>query len=217
MLLPNVSSLFEWTNNFSPAAPAGSEDFLQLIRYSDGKILKFIDETGTPRGSLAVGGSGGIGGVRVLNGAFGTNYVVDSDSWVDVDATNLSTTITVPVGFTLVVTATANLGIGGADDIVLLGLAIDGSIANYINANIDADGGTVSTAIAASLAGDGNPHIVALQGNGSFIIESNNAAGPTFPPDHCAYLRRRSTSRMSARTHARPIPHRQPGVYTPAQ
>lgn len=106
---------------------------------------------------------------------------MDSDSWADVDATNLSTTITVPVGFTLVVTATANLGIGGADDIVLLGLAIDGSIANYIDANIDADGGTVSTAITVSFAGDGNSHVVALQGQGNFDIESNNADGPTFP------------------------------------
>jgi hypothetical protein len=180
MLLPNVSSMYRWVNSLFAGAPGGSQDFLQLVRESDGKLLGWIDEGGVPRGSLALA-SGGGSGVRVLNGAFGTNYVVESDSWVDVDATNLSTTITVPVGFTLVVTATANLGIGGADDIILLGLAIDGSIANYIDANIDADGGTVSTAITVSFAGDGNSHVVALQGQGNFDIESNNADGPIFP------------------------------------
>jgi hypothetical protein len=177
MLLPNVSSLFKWTNNFSPAAPAGSEDFLQLIRYSDGKLLGWIDENGTPRGSLALA-SGGGSGVRILNGAFGTNYVVDSDSWVDVDATNLSTTITVPAGFTLVVTVTAVLDIG-EDVISLLGIAIDGSIANYLDAANGA--GFVPSALTASLAGDGNSHVVTLQGQGNFDIESNNAEGPIFP------------------------------------
>ncbi len=53
MLLPNISSLFKWVNNFMPGAKGGSEDFLQCIRQSDGTVLGWIDETGTPRGSLA--------------------------------------------------------------------------------------------------------------------------------------------------------------------
>jgi hypothetical protein len=177
MQLPNVSSMYRWTNPFYPGAPGGTQDFLQLQRASDGKLLGWIDEGGVPRGSLALA-SGGGSGVRVLNGAFGTNYVVESESWVDVDATNLSTTITVPVGFALVVTVTAVLDIG-EDDISLLGIAIDGSIANYLDAANGA--GFVPSALTASFTGDGNSHVVALQGQGNFDIESNNADGPTFP------------------------------------
>lgn len=47
--------MFKWINNFFPDAPNTSQDFVQLIRQSDGTILGWIDETGTPRGSLAVG------------------------------------------------------------------------------------------------------------------------------------------------------------------
>jgi hypothetical protein len=177
MLLPNVSSMYRWVNSLFAGAPGGSQDFLQLVRESDGKLLGWIDEGGVPRGSLALA-SGGGSGVRVLNGAFGTNYVVESDSLADVDATNLSTTITVPVGYTLVVTVTAVLDIG-EDDISLLGIAIDGSIANYLDAANGA--GFVPSALTASFTGDGNSHVVALQGQGNFDIESNNADGPTFP------------------------------------
>ncbi len=179
MINPNAAAMFKWNNNFAPGAPSGSQDFLQLVRQSDGTILGFIDETGTPRGSLALASGGGV---RVLKGAFGTNYVVDSATWVDVDGTNLATTITVPVGYTLVVTVTANLSIGV---VALLGIAIDGSIVNYIAA--DNGAGAVSAALKASLAGDGNSHVVALQGYGtgenSFDIISANVPdyGPSIP------------------------------------
>ncbi len=53
MLLPNIASMFQWVNNFFQGGPNTSQDFLQLKRQSDGTILGWIDETGTPRGSLA--------------------------------------------------------------------------------------------------------------------------------------------------------------------
>jgi hypothetical protein len=173
---PNAAAMFKWTNNFASGAPNESQDFLQLIRQSDGAILGYIDPSGVPRGSLALASGGGV---RVLKGAFGTNYVIDGNSWADVDATNLSTTITVPVGYTLVVTATACMDIGGGDAIALLGIAIDGTIANYTVANNAA--GDVPAALIASFTGDGNSHVIALQGYGSFDIESNNSSGPIFP------------------------------------
>jgi hypothetical protein len=180
MIFPNISSLFRWVNNYQPGAPNTSRDFLQLIRQSDGTVLGFIDETGTPRGSLALGS----GGVRVLKGAFGTNYVIDSpSSWVDVDGTNLSTTITVPLGYTLVVTVAAN--VDGGISTTLLGIAVDGSIVNYTDFGAAAGAtpvvGNIPAALIASLAGDGNSHVIALQGQGSFNIESNNADGPQIP------------------------------------
>jgi hypothetical protein len=53
MLLPNISTMYKWVNDFFSAAPSTSQDFLQLVRASDGTILGWIDETGTLRGSLA--------------------------------------------------------------------------------------------------------------------------------------------------------------------
>ena len=53
MLLPNISSLKKLVNNFFPGGPGGSEDFVQLIRQSDGTVLGWVDEGGVPRGSLA--------------------------------------------------------------------------------------------------------------------------------------------------------------------
>jgi hypothetical protein len=178
---PNAAAMFKWTNNFAPGAPNESQDFLQLIRQSDGAVLGYIDPSGVPQGSLALASGGGV---RVLKGAFGTNYVVDSESWVDVDATNLSTTITVPVGFTLVVTVAACMNFGA--EAALMGIAIDGTIVNYTNADgaagVTSVVGNAPAALIASFTGDGASHVVALQGLGDFIIESANGEdGPIVP------------------------------------
>jgi hypothetical protein len=58
-LIPNVAAMFKWVNSFFPAAKGGSQDFVQLIRESDGEVLGWIDESGTLRGSLATGSGGG--------------------------------------------------------------------------------------------------------------------------------------------------------------
>jgi hypothetical protein len=84
VLLPNVSSMYKWVNDFFAGAGAqsgGSQDFLQCIRASDGKILGWIDETGTLRGSLAPSGSG----IRILNGSGNGNYGTSSNTYVAVD------------------------------------------------------------------------------------------------------------------------------------
>jgi hypothetical protein len=49
MLLPNISAMKKWVNNFFPGSKNQSQDFLQLARQSDGTVLGWIDETGTPR------------------------------------------------------------------------------------------------------------------------------------------------------------------------
>lgn len=53
MLFPNIATMKKWVNNFMPGAPNTTQDFLQLVRASDGTVLGWIDETGTLRGSLA--------------------------------------------------------------------------------------------------------------------------------------------------------------------
>lgn len=78
MNFPNVSAMFKWVNNFFPGARTASQDFLQLIRQSDGAILGWIDETGAGRGSLA--GTVGPAGPAGATGAPGTSNV----PWIDV-------------------------------------------------------------------------------------------------------------------------------------
>ena len=171
---PNAAAMFKWTNNFAPGAPNESQDFLQLIRQSDGAVLGYIDPSGVPQGSLALASGGGV---RVLKGAFGTNYVVDSDSWVDVDATNLSTTITVPVGFTLVVTVAACMNFGA--EAALMGIAIDGTVVNYTNADgaagVTSVVGNAPAALIASFTGDGASHVVALKASETLSLRAPTA------------------------------------------
>jgi hypothetical protein len=163
MLLPNISSLFKWINPFYPGVKNGSSDFLQLSRASDGTILGWIDETGTPRGSLALASGGG--GVRVLKGS--AEYLINNGAYADLDPTNLSTTITVPVGYALVVVAygVANFtGAGGS-----LGIAVDNSVLNSTTSQLS---NLVPFSVASSFAGDGNSHVIALQGDGGLEVLS---------------------------------------------
>jgi hypothetical protein len=51
---PNISSLKKLVNNYFPAAPNTSEDYLQLIEQSSGNVIGWIDEAGKLQGSLAV-------------------------------------------------------------------------------------------------------------------------------------------------------------------
>jgi hypothetical protein len=162
MLNPNAAAMFKWNNNFAPSAPSGSQDFLQLVTQSDGTILGLIDETGVPRGSLALASGGGV---RVLKGS--AEYLINNRAYADVDATNLSTTITVPVGYTLVVTAygVANfIDAGGS-----LGIAVDNSVLNSTTSQLS---NLVPFSVAAPFAGDGNSHVIALQANADLEVLS---------------------------------------------
>jgi hypothetical protein len=54
MLVPNITSMYRWVNTFFSGVKNQSQDFLQLVRASDGTILGWIDEAGKLQGSLAV-------------------------------------------------------------------------------------------------------------------------------------------------------------------
>ena len=54
MLTPNVTAAMTWTNPLYGAQNSGNEDYL-WVKNSVGTIIGWIDETGTPRGTLAGG------------------------------------------------------------------------------------------------------------------------------------------------------------------
>lgn len=56
MLIPNVSTMYKWLNNFFPGVQGESQDYLQIGRQSDGTIVGWIDEEGRPQGTLVPAG-----------------------------------------------------------------------------------------------------------------------------------------------------------------
>lgn len=74
MLLPNISAMKKWVNNFFPGSNNQSQDFLQLVRQSDGTILGWIDERGIARGSLA-NPPASLAGPGLINFTTGNNIV----------------------------------------------------------------------------------------------------------------------------------------------
>lgn len=181
MIFPNIATMKKWVNNFMPGAPNTTQDFLQLVRASDGTVLGWIDETGTLRGSLAVGGSSSSAGVRVLQGSGLTDYYnTSSTSFVDVDDTYLKTTITAPVGYTLLVTASGTAS-STAMGFGFIGINIDGNIWNQEFNTPNAIPSPFS--LSASLAGDGASHVVKIQfasGSGTQVLVGNNDASYGF-------------------------------------
>jgi hypothetical protein len=100
------------------------------VEQSSGNVTGWIDEGGVPRGSLALASGGGV---RVLKGS--AEYLISNVGYADVDATNLSTTITVPVGYTLVVAAygVANF----VADEGALGIAVDNSVLSSASSQLN--------------------------------------------------------------------------------
>lgn len=167
MINPNAAAMFKWSNNFAPGVPNGSQDFLQLIRQSDGAVLGYIDPNGVPQGSLAVGGSSSSAGARVLQGSANESpYVIASSgpsTFVDIDATNLKTTITVPVGSILL--AFATVPVSSAVGVPYgFAIAVDGQSTNYVysNGTTEATEGGVFS-FSSSFVGDGASHTVSLR------------------------------------------------------
>lgn len=54
MQVPNITSMYRWVNTFFSSVNNQSQDFLQIVRASDGTILGWIDEAGKLQGSLAL-------------------------------------------------------------------------------------------------------------------------------------------------------------------
>jgi hypothetical protein len=54
MIFPNISALKKLINNYFPGAPNTTQDYLQLIEQSSGRVVGWVDERGLPQGSLAL-------------------------------------------------------------------------------------------------------------------------------------------------------------------
>ncbi len=181
MRSPNISSMYRWVNTFFSELPGGSQDFLQLARASDGEVLGWIDEAGILQGSLV---PPMVAGARFLQGSGNdTSYTTSLGSFVDMDSTNLKTTITIPVGYILIISATANVS-GAAAASYYLGIAVDEQIVNFISSNSTEEatqGGLYS--FSSCFVGDGGSHTVSLQfasnsGESSLTVDNYSALGP---------------------------------------
>src|SRR5271170_1128698 len=79
MLTPNVTAAMTWTNPLYGAQNSGNEDYL-WVKNSVGTIIGWIDETGTPRGTLATeDGEQGPPGPQGAQGPTGPQGVSGSE------------------------------------------------------------------------------------------------------------------------------------------
>lgn len=103
-----------------------------------------------------------------------TTYNTTSGSLVNVDATNLSYTVTVPSGYKLFITATGSyLGTAGGtnDNLVAITDTSTSTILNQLQNNPAVTGGATPITLTAILTGDGNSHTINLQ------FASSNSSG----------------------------------------
>lgn len=95
-----------------------------------------------------------------------TSYSTTSGTLVDVDATNLSYTVTVPTGYKLHISATASCtGTAGGtneNDLAITDTST-GTVLNQVSANPAVTGGSLPFALNAVLTGDGASHTIRLQ------------------------------------------------------
>ena len=103
-------------------------------------------------------------GATLKKGSGGGNYVSASTSYVDVDATNLALTITIPTGWKLVVNASGQLTSATAIATVFVSL-LDGStlVEAQVNPTVAGTAGSEDWALNWVITGDGASHTVKLQ------------------------------------------------------
>lgn len=98
--------------------------------------------------------------VTMKTGSKAGNYTIAAVTPTDIDPTNLSYTVTVPVGYKMTIAISGGLNTTGAA-VPIIYLAVDGSVLNFIEV------GGVATARAVTLnyvfTGDGASHVFTLQ------------------------------------------------------
>jgi hypothetical protein len=127
---------------------------------------------GTPTGT-------GIPTITLKKGSGSGNYTSSSTSYVDVDATNLAYTATIPTGWKLAVAASGSITSNAGQVNVLVSI-FDSSTLLETSILPPAAGGLASFALSWVINGDGSTHTIKLQdktsnGANSVLIANNSA------------------------------------------
>lgn len=102
---------------------------------------------------------------KIKNGSGGGNYTTTSTSYAAVDATNLTLTITIPLGYVLICRATGNIQSNTAAVVVNTALILDPASTNQVLAEAATAGSAgfpCTFALDTVITGDGNSHVIQL-------------------------------------------------------
>jgi hypothetical protein len=137
------------------------------------KTLNSPAINGTPTGT-------GISTVVMKKGSGnGTSYTSSSTSYVQVDGTNLTNTVTVPTGWKLIVTASFRMGTNTAAVFCNAALADGGTVIAETAQQAPAAGVFTSTSIQWAINGDGASHTIDLRyktSNGADAVGIGNSS-----------------------------------------
>lgn len=126
----------------------------------------------------------GIPTVTLKKGSGGGSYSSASTSFVQVDGTNLTYTVTIPTGWKLMVTASFRVGTSTAAVACNVGIADGGTVVVETVQQTTAAGVLTSSALAWAITGDGNSHTVDLRyktSNGADSVSIGNSSSTDVP------------------------------------
>jgi len=134
-------------------------------------------------GAVQVNGVAVVPTTTVKRGSAGGNYTTTSASYVDIDATNLALTVTIPTGQKMIVTA-AGSGFDSSTAATDIGI-FDSVAAGVVGTagHCDISTGSQNFIALAVITGDGASHTIKLQfkSNGAQTLTINNSGSPDNP------------------------------------
>ena len=163
----------------------GSEDCLvtdALAATLSNKTLTAPVVNGTPSGT-------GIATITAKSGTGGGDYTTASASYTDVDATNLALTVTVPVGWKLIATATGICGQATAITGIFIGIfdSVSATTASSLDPVPAGTGSNLPFSTQRVITGDGMSHTVKLRyataniADSAIIVNSTISGVPVIP------------------------------------
>lgn len=181
----DANSALRWSNNSVFGTPTsyftGTTTLIiadQSYNASSGtvglrSILSSPTINGTPTGT-------GIPTATLKSGDASTSYNSGSTSFAAVDSTRLKYTVTIPLGWTLLIHAIAAIGTNTAAATWTFGIADNGTVLTSVAGQNASAGFTTAAAVCWAITGDGNSHAVDMRyktGNASDAVFVSNASG----------------------------------------